>query len=71
MREAGMSDKVKGFVVSLDYDMGEEHAVFIKQCIMQIKGVVAVEPRLVNYDDHMNRQRIKHELFQKMMDVFR
>lgn len=64
-----MSDKIKGFTVTLDADSSTERAALIKTAIMQIKGVISVEDHVTNFQDHMNRQQVKYELLQKISDV--
>jgi len=65
-----MTDRVKGFVVSLEHDMREDDVEMIKQSINMIKGVSDVENRLSNVDDQMNRMTIKNEIRKKILNFY-
>lgn len=61
-----MTDKVKGFTVTLDSDVRTDDMESILNAVRMIKGVVHVEPSIVTPGDHMNRQRVKSELLTKL-----
>ncbi len=65
-----MSEKVKGFVVTLEHEITIDDAKIIMQAISMIKGVVDVEHSISNYDDYMNRQMIKSEIRGKFIEFY-
>lgn len=60
-----MTDKIKGFTVTLERDFNEDDVKVIMQAIQMIKGIAKVEPSLVKSDDVFNRNRIRYELRDK------
>lgn len=64
-----MTDRVKGFTVTLSDDIRDDDFEMILNSVMMIKGVLHVEPSIVTVEDHMNRTRIKHEMSQKLYKV--
>lgn len=61
-----MSDRVKGFLVTLEKDVRLDDVDLLMQTIRYMRGVASVEPSIVNSDDFINQQRIKTDLRQKM-----
>lgn len=57
-----MTDRVKGFTVTLERDIREDDFQRILEAVEMIKGVLHVEPVLVTSEDFMIRQRIKHDV---------
>ena len=41
----------------------------IIDAIAQLRGVCTVTPSVANVDDMINRERVKHELLGKMLDL--
>lgn len=66
-----MSDRVKGFVVTLAKDIKDEDATRIADAIRCLHGVLTVRDSIASPDDHMNRDRIRDELSKKLWDVLR
>ena len=60
-----MTDRVKGFTVTLEKDIRIDDVEVIMQAIRMIRGIANVEPSISTSEDHMNRQRIKYELRDK------
>ena len=60
-----MTDRVKGFTVTLEKDIRIDDFEVIMQAIRMIRGIADVEPSISTSEDHMNRQRIKYELRDK------
>ena len=60
-----MTDRVKGFTVTLEKDIRIDDVEVIMQAIRMIRGIADVEPSISTHEDHMNRQRIKYELRDK------
>lgn len=66
-----MSEKIKGFTVTLGEDFNVDDSEAIIQAIQMIKGVVSVNPISLTGEDQINRIRIKNELrnkFYKFID---
>jgi len=66
-----MTDRIKGFVVTLDSDIRIDDIDQIVNAIKMIKGICSVEPSVSNYDDTMNRERIKSELRGKFIEFLK
>lgn len=66
-----MTDRIKGFVVTLDSDIRIDDIDQIVNAIKMIKGVCSVEPSVSNFDDTMNRERIKLEYRNKFITFFK
>lgn len=67
-----MSEKIKGFTVTLEEDFNTDNSEAIMQAIRMIKGVSGVDPISLTGEDHINRIRIKNELrnkFYKFIDI--
>lgn len=64
-----MTDRVKGFTVTLDKDMRDDDFEAIKTAVEMIKGVLHVEPYLVTSGDHVNRKLIQHEIYMKIYNA--
>ena len=60
-----MTDRIKGFTVTLDRDFRDDDVEVILNAIKMIRGVANVEPSIVTGEDHMNRERLKWELRDK------
>jgi hypothetical protein len=60
-----MTDRIKGFVVTLDKDIRIDDVQPIMDAIKMIKGVIDVSPSVADSDDHMNRERVAHEFRSK------
>lgn len=65
-----MSDRIKGFVVTLERDLRDDDAEGIKDAISMIKGVANVEDSKVSSDDHINRMQIRTELWNRVFKIF-
>lgn len=61
-----MTDRVKGFVVTLENDIRIDDVEPLIQAIRCMRGVADVEPSISDTDDLINQRRIKSELREKM-----
>ena len=61
-----MSDRVKGFVITLENDVRLDDVELLMQTMRYMRGVANVEPSIVYSSDWINQQRIKSELKDKM-----
>jgi len=68
---AKMTDRVKGFTVTLERDFRDDDVEVILNAIKMIRGVAKVEPSLVIDEDHMIRERLKWELREKFYNFMK
>lgn len=66
-----MTDRVKGFVVTLENDLRDDDAEAVAEAIRMVRGVGAVSAHTVNVDDVMNRMRVRMELEEQLLAVLR
>jgi hypothetical protein len=64
-----MSNRIKGFYVALDEDIREDDFQVIKQAVLALRHVQAVEVSIANADDWMNRVRVQYEIREKLWNV--
>ncbi|WP_437304804.1 hypothetical protein [Sorangium sp. So ce388] len=58
---------IKGMVVHFRRDLDEHEAERTIDALMMTKGVSKVSPIAAGYEDHMNRQRVRRELRDKLL----
>lgn len=61
-----MTDRVKGFTVTLNQDYRDDDVEAILNAVRMINGVAHVEPSIVTSEDHMNRQMIRNIIREKI-----
>jgi len=66
-----MSNRIKGFTVTLSQDIKDEDFESIKIALSLIKNVIHIEPSIVNVDDHFNRERVLFDLRNKLYDLIK
>jgi len=66
-----MTDRVKGLYVALEEDYRTDDVECIIEAIKMIKGVTNVRESIVNPDDHFNRERVKREIRNDIMKLYR
>jgi hypothetical protein len=64
-----MTDSVKGFVVTLEADARIDDAQQIVAAILRFRGVASVTPEILDVTDLMARERIRHEMRVKILDI--
>lgn len=65
-----MSDKFKGFLVTLEVDLDDESVDIVTLLLRQIRGIVSVDPIPANgIDDCIIRNRIRSEFAEKFKRV--
>lgn len=64
-----MTDRIKGFVVTLDKDYRVDDVEEIRRALLMVKGVLSVESSVADISDHMNRERVRLELHEKLFAV--
>ncbi len=63
-----MTDRVKGFTVTLEKDIRIDDVQCIIDAISMIKGVLDVEPSISTMQDHMIKTQLKIEMKRKIID---
>jgi hypothetical protein len=66
-----MTDRLKGFIVTLEEDIREDDAADIITAIGMIRGVLSCKPLVRDYGDLMAHERVRRELGQKLLDVLK
>lgn len=64
-----MSDRIRGFVVTLRHDAKDEYAEATRLAILQLKNVASVKPVVADLEMHMATERARGELRDKIMDI--
>ena len=62
-----MTDRVKGFTVTLAKDVRIDDIESTMQAIRMIKGIVDVQPCIVDSNDHINRMQVLHNIREKFI----
>lgn len=65
-----MTDRVKGFTVTLEKDIRIDDVEVIMNAIRMIRGISDVSPCVSTIDDYMNRQIVKHEIREKFWKFY-
>lgn len=63
-----MTDRVKGFMVTLDDDYRVDNIESLMTALHMVKHVIDVKPVITNPDDYMNRARIVREIRDAVYD---
>lgn len=66
-----MGDKYKGLLVIFEDDLNEEAMEMVKQSILMTKGVLDVSEIKSDFNDYINRRRIKNEMLEKIYELFK
>lgn len=66
-----MTDRVKGFIITLTEYIRIDDVQRIKDAVQMIKGVFDVTESICESDDHMNRMRVKSELQHHFYDFMK
>jgi hypothetical protein len=64
-----MTDRLKGFVVTLEQDIRVDDAGHVLNAIRMITGVASVQPMVADPADYMARERVRFELTKQLWDV--
>jgi len=63
-----MTDRVKGFTVTLENDIREDYVEVILNAIKMVKGVATVEPVKATTHDQIIKTRVTLDLRKKFYD---
>lgn len=66
-----MTDRIKGFYVTLEQDIRDDYFEAIKNAVLMIKGVISIKESIVDSDDFINRERIRQEYMHKLFEVLK
>lgn len=64
-----MTDRIKGFTVTLKHDIREDDFQRILEAVEMIRGVGHVEPVLATGDDYMVRTRLKMDITRNILKL--
>lgn len=64
-----MSDRIKGFVVTMKMDVNEQHAEKLRSAMLMLDGVSSVEKSVSDYNDIMNRDQVRRELGEQIWGI--
>ncbi len=65
-----MTDRVKGFVVTLSEDIRIDDVQRIKEAIEMITHIADVSEVVTDMDDHMARAMVKAEIKDKLLKLY-
>lgn len=66
-----MTDRVKGFTVTLDKDYRIDDIQKVMDAIRMMKCVIDVAPVIVNGDDYINRMKIRNEFKDVIFNLYK
>ena len=61
-----MTDRVKGFTVTLEKDIRIDDVETLMNSIKMLRGIASVTPSITTSGDHMNREMVAMEYRKKM-----
>lgn len=64
-----MSDKYSGFTVALEDDIKDENATAVMQAILQIRGVIRVEPIVADSATFIAEARVRNEIGGQIINI--
>ncbi len=64
-----MTDRLKGVWVAFEHDIREDDAEALTSAIKQLRGVLAVEPQVVDVGDWVAEERVRADYRTKLMDI--
>lgn len=65
-----MTDRVKGFWVSLENDIRTDDFEAIEKAVLMIKGVSSITTSIATPDDYMNRDRVRRDMADKIFKLY-
>lgn len=66
-----MTDRLRGFVVTLDRDLREDDAEATLNAIRQVRGVIDVSPVVADYNSLMAYARVRGEVADRLIAFVR
>jgi hypothetical protein len=66
-----MTDRINGFWVAPAEDTRIDDAEATIAAVLQIKGVIRVEPNVADSEDWLARTRVRYELHARLLEVLK
>lgn len=66
-----MTDRYNALTVVLDRDIRSDDAEWVINAIKMVKGVASVSPHIAEAGDYIAKQRVKQEVFEKIVAIFK
>lgn len=66
-----MTDHIKGLIITFERDIREDDVDPIIEAIQMVRGVADVSRSVADSRDHMNRERIRREMREKLWEVLK
>ncbi len=66
-----MGERVQAFTIVLDKDMHEDDAAEMQKALYLMRGVISVEPVKATPGDWMARERVRHDIIAKLLEVLK
>ena len=63
-----MTDRINGFTVVLSKDIREDDFEALKNAVLMLKGVISIEPNIVDASDSIAKLQSKTEIRNKLYD---
>jgi len=65
-----MTNRVKGFLVNLEYDIREDGCEDVINALRMVKGVMSVKPYITGAEGHILYERGYHDCRQNVLNSF-
>lgn len=66
-----MTDRVKGFIVTLEKDIRIDDVEPLMNAIRMMRGIADVAPSVTDISDHMAQARVKSEIREKFLKFWK
>ena len=66
-----MTDRIAGYVVTLDKDMRDDDVESTTNAIRMVKGVIGVQPLISSPEILIAYQRAKNKIWSKILDLYK
>lgn len=66
-----MSDKICGFIVVMEKDLGDEYSESLKNVFLHIKGVSEIRPIVSDLNTDIGQARGRMEMKEKILELLR
>lgn len=64
-----MTDRLSGYVVTLEIDIRDDAAEAITNAIKMIKGVLSVKPIVANFETHIAYERVRQDIGRQLFEI--
>ena len=66
-----MTDRIAGYVVTLEQDMRDDDVESTTNAIRMVKGVIGVQPLISSPELLIAYQRAKNKIWSKILDLYK